>query len=122
MIRRPPRSTLFPYTTLFRSDRPREAAALPAHGLRRRLVPVLAEVPDDAGGTGRLTCGADVAPVQDQPVVGVLAELGRRIGDERVLDFARRVARREPGAIGNTEDVCVDRDLRLAEHHVEDDI
>src|SRR5258707_2498645 len=25
MIRRPPRSTLFPYTTLFRSDRPRIA-------------------------------------------------------------------------------------------------
>src|SRR3989442_3175598 len=24
MIRRPPRSTLFPYTTLFRSERPRE--------------------------------------------------------------------------------------------------
>src|SRR6266571_6968842 len=31
MIRRPPRSTLFPYTTLFRS--PRAAAGL-AHGLR----------------------------------------------------------------------------------------
>src|SRR3989442_3322551 len=27
MIRRPPRSTLFPYTTLFRSQRPREALA-----------------------------------------------------------------------------------------------
>src|SRR2546427_3644333 len=27
MIRRPPRSTLFPYTTLFRSDRRLEAAA-----------------------------------------------------------------------------------------------
>src|SRR2546425_2654267 len=27
MIRRPPRSTLFPYTTLFRSDRPRELGA-----------------------------------------------------------------------------------------------
>src|SRR6476660_10072314 len=26
MIRRPPRSTLFPYTTLFRSGRPRRAA------------------------------------------------------------------------------------------------
>src|SRR5256885_11279210 len=26
MIRRPPRSTLFPYTTLFRSDRARDAA------------------------------------------------------------------------------------------------
>src|SRR3712207_8203152 len=28
MIRRPPRSTLFPYTTLFRSGGPAEAAAL----------------------------------------------------------------------------------------------
>src|SRR2546430_8996822 len=28
MIRRPPRSTLFPYTTLFRSQDPREHAAL----------------------------------------------------------------------------------------------
>src|SRR3712207_7688302 len=27
MIRRPPRSTLFPYTTLFRSDRPSAASA-----------------------------------------------------------------------------------------------
>src|SRR5436190_3533397 len=26
MIRRPPRSTLFPYTTLFRSEEPRDAA------------------------------------------------------------------------------------------------
>src|SRR5256885_3679970 len=29
MIRRPPRSTLFPYTTLFRSDRVRDASELP---------------------------------------------------------------------------------------------
>src|SRR5688572_32714351 len=28
MIRRPPRSTLFPYTTLFRSPRPRRAPAV----------------------------------------------------------------------------------------------
>src|SRR2546427_5923656 len=33
MIRRPPRSTLFPYTTLFRSDRHQR----PAAGLRPRL-------------------------------------------------------------------------------------
>src|SRR2546422_8323688 len=32
MIRRPPRSTLFPYTTLFRSDDPRGRA-----GIRRNL-------------------------------------------------------------------------------------
>src|SRR3712207_8298107 len=37
MIRRPPRSTLFPYTTLFRSD---QAAALPAVGALRGLGPV----------------------------------------------------------------------------------
>src|SRR5258707_12002586 len=31
MIRRPPRSTLFPYTTLFRSDRQRRALDAGAH-------------------------------------------------------------------------------------------
>src|SRR5258708_28336503 len=31
MIRRPPRSTLFPYTTLFRSDRVREAGGCGSH-------------------------------------------------------------------------------------------
>src|SRR3712207_6873492 len=39
MIRRPPRSTLFPYTTLFRSDR----AALPAVGARGPQLPDLRE-------------------------------------------------------------------------------
>src|SRR3712207_7822309 len=32
MIRRPPRSTLFPYTTLFRSHLPVRAAVVLAHG------------------------------------------------------------------------------------------
>src|SRR2546430_12948159 len=32
MIRRPPRSTLFPYTTLFRSDLSAEGEAVPAFG------------------------------------------------------------------------------------------
>src|SRR2546429_1384457 len=36
MIRRPPRSTLFPYTTLFRSSRPLDAEMQ----VRRELVPV----------------------------------------------------------------------------------
>src|SRR5258708_21184739 len=39
MIRRPPRSTLFPYTTLFRSRRPECRRPLPAVGpFARRLV------------------------------------------------------------------------------------
>src|SRR5258708_28366708 len=40
MIRRPPRSTLFPYTTLFRSDRIRGAAgawAAAVGGIRRAI-------------------------------------------------------------------------------------
>src|SRR3712207_8591010 len=37
MIRRPPRSTLFPYTTLFRSRRGREGDALPARAVTRQL-------------------------------------------------------------------------------------
>src|SRR3712207_7355729 len=35
MIRRPPRSTLFPYTTLFRSERVYAAAGFPAGETRR---------------------------------------------------------------------------------------
>src|SRR5256885_13037833 len=50
MIRRPPRSTLFPYTTLFRSPRP----ARP--GDQRRAAQVAA--PRDGSGAGRAPeCG-----------------------------------------------------------------
>src|SRR3712207_7142434 len=45
MIRRPPRSTLFPYTTLFRSDRPDRPAPL----LRPAAV---APLPGAAAGVG----------------------------------------------------------------------
>src|SRR3712207_6921225 len=37
MIRRPPRSTLFPYTTLFRSRRPRKLALRTARELARAV-------------------------------------------------------------------------------------
>src|SRR5271167_5082634 len=37
MIRRPPRSTLFPYTTLFRTPRDPADVAAPARGRGRRL-------------------------------------------------------------------------------------
>src|SRR3712207_8099126 len=43
MIRRPPRSTLFPYTTLFRSDAEVDLHALGLHGDRQRC-PLLAVV------------------------------------------------------------------------------
>src|SRR3712207_7953020 len=58
MIRRPPRSTLFPYTTLFRSPRARRR---PLHGVLRR--------PDlDGGGAGARAAAADRrAPAPDRP-------------------------------------------------------
>src|SRR5438067_2586624 len=65
LIRRPPRSTLFPYTTLFRSDR------LP----ERAVPPAAAVVPDRAGPRlGRL------------PVGGV----GRRRSEEHTSELQSR--------------------------------
>src|SRR2546427_5507443 len=48
MIRRPPRSTLFPYTTLFRSEPPREGAS---HGVELR--PAAGDRHDVAVGAAR---------------------------------------------------------------------
>src|SRR3989441_13132342 len=44
MIRRPPRSTLFPYTTLFRSDQPERRGADPGDDLSAELGEAGAEV------------------------------------------------------------------------------
>src|SRR2546426_6468706 len=57
MIRRPPRSTLFPYTTLFRSLRhePRRRPLLPhQHGYVRQLPRELADVPRSEEHTSEL--------------------------------------------------------------------
>src|SRR2546422_6545265 len=62
MIRRPPRSTLFPYTTLFRSAPGRVAARHPDHDRRRPAV--VGPPPQCAAVVELLGCG-----------VGVLAEL-----------------------------------------------
>src|SRR3712207_4953088 len=89
MIRRPPRSTLFPYTTLFRSDRGRRvevalrgpggeplAAGLPdlteRHevGDRCRRTQLLGELPQ--GDVPRLLVRAVLA-LGDRPGAGVLA-------------------------------------------------
>src|SRR3712207_8509662 len=49
MIRRPPRSTLFPYTTLFRSALAGEAAALPPRAAGQARAPA----PEGGGGRRR---------------------------------------------------------------------
>src|SRR2546429_4579815 len=61
MIRRPPRSTLFPYTTLFRSVAYLDRSHAHAQGRRRALDlppssrhPNIARIPEHRGGTERL--------------------------------------------------------------------
>src|SRR3712207_7466314 len=62
MIRRPPRSTLFPYTTLFRSTR--QVGTLPSYGLERGGVPHLPGDEDAClkhGGKAEYTLAQQVA-------------------------------------------------------------
>src|SRR5256885_7000677 len=58
MIRRPPRSTLFPYTTLFRSEArdPERAARAAAERLAARAERGLACALAGSGSPGRLGC------------------------------------------------------------------
>src|SRR3712207_7184903 len=73
MIRRPPRSTLFPYTTLFRSEEE-------GHGLDddadRRAGHRVAEDDDAAGDAGDVGGGAGDRDDRDR--VAVLQRAGRR--------------------------------------------
>src|SRR5712692_5213164 len=87
-----------------------------------RFFPKFAQIPDDAVWAGGLSRLADVAPVQDQPVVRVLAEaLGNEL-EELVLDLPHVLARREAGAVGDSKDMRVHRNGRMAEGGVEDHI
>src|SRR5260221_7114282 len=70
MIRRPPRSTLFPYTTLFRSHRPQRGAVQLQHPVPQRRVvnprhPVGAEMRIEEGDERVRHPGRDVHAVRD---------------------------------------------------------
>src|SRR3712207_7671511 len=73
MIRRPPRSTLFPYTTLFRSKTKRQDRCRPLLcGARRARVPVRA-VRQETAHLQRLL-GGDHRRAPDKGVVGERSE------------------------------------------------
>src|SRR5256886_14275563 len=112
MIRRPPRSTLFPYTTLFRSFR---------HALGSFLnltVPALAggagvdQALDDAASVGRGPAYAELryalAEARDAGVTvwDTLAKLGRRGGVEELRQLAA------PVGLAGTEGAKVRASLR----------
>src|SRR2546422_10837391 len=96
MIRRPPRSTLFPYTTLFRSRRP---ASRPAHSLGGQGLEGACEVdwePRHAGG--RYWRDAPLPAVWSEARPG--GQKARRRG--AAMSAARTIS--SPQAVGGTGD------------------
>src|SRR5438105_579029 len=87
--------------------------------LRRGLRPELAQIADQAARAAGLAREADVAAVQDQPVMRVLQEFGRRELEQFLFDLERILPRCDSRAIGDAEDVRVDRDGGLAEGGVQ---
>src|SRR3712207_7249576 len=65
MIRRPPRSTLFPYTTLFRSHRPPARVLRGAEGFEPR-VEALAHLGDDLAHGRAVPAGDEAAARGDE--------------------------------------------------------
>src|SRR2546429_5502378 len=104
MIRRPPRSTLFPYTTLFRSIRRDEAAAIIASALGR--------------GDGWLT-NAETAglfdcyhlPLIEQEIVE-MPEAAAEVAEQMNCEVALKVI--APGVLHKTEAGAVRLHLRGA--------
>src|SRR2546430_17656360 len=61
MIRRPPRSTLFPYTTLFRSEYPRFRRGAPALA---RLLPTTPSSGVPSRANGSMVVGIRLKPIE----------------------------------------------------------
>src|SRR3712207_8873677 len=65
MIRRPPRSTLFPYTTLFRSDRDPEEPQRVVVRDKRRVDPSGAVREPDGGAEAAAAPAPEAAPAEE---------------------------------------------------------
>src|SRR3989442_15360486 len=87
MIRRPPRSTLFPYTTLFRSPAGRRSECQPLHGRARR------EPRGEARARG-VPVGVRVRHAEPADLAPVMALATEVIGAERAGAVVRSHAER----------------------------
>src|SRR3712207_7147848 len=79
MIRRPPRSTLFPYTTLFRSPGPAGTGHLVVPDVPGCDVPDRSDGPHRRGGPATAVADRDLVPADPE---GVVAEEERRARSE----------------------------------------
>jgi hypothetical protein len=76
---------------------------------------VWAEIDQHADAAQRLARPADVSTVQDQPMMRVREKPLRDDAHQFVFDVARRLAGRDAQPIGESKDMGVDRERRLAE-------
>src|SRR3989442_13076637 len=91
MIRRPPRSTLFPYTTLFRSDLRRARAAGQSliqtrTGASQTIGKVLPRL------KGKITCSAIRAPTSTVSLLDLVVECGRDVSRNDVNNAYERAS------------------------------
>src|SRR5512132_2068964 len=112
----------------YRPERGLSTGLAPAPGGCRGGVSALrlrleaADVANDAHRAARLLRLADIAAVQDQPMVGVAQPSLRCPRQQRGFHLQRRAARGEAGAVGHSEDMRIDGDRRLAECHIQYDV
>src|SRR3712207_9400392 len=113
MIRRPPRSTLFPYTTLFRSSRVREQAELEVVGTAPPIDVLWFRISCRAGDseepTGYIGGGRFVVLINrgDYWQVGYVVPKGadRRIRTDGMESFRRSVGAAVPEVADRTDEI-----------------
>ena len=86
------------------------------------LVPVFTQIRNYAGLATWFAGDTGIAPVQYQPVMGVLFEFIRYQAQQVLLDFSHILAGCDSGPVGYPEDMGVDGNGWMAEGRVEYDI
>src|SRR2546430_12186458 len=120
MIRRPPRSTLFPYTTLFRSKKKRADCELP-HTLQALPQPILPDIETRAALVGRTRrsgenqCGRSYSGLQDRKSTRLNSSHSQI--SYAVFCLKKKTTRtRRPR---NTHDDCIARPRLSTQYHLQ---
>lgn len=85
-------------------------------------MPILAQIPYDARAALGVTRGADITPVQYEPVMGIFLEFGFDNAIESILHLTHRFPGRKARPVGYAEYVCVDGNRWLTEGRVQDHV
>lgn len=68
---------------------------------------ILAQTCDDAVGTFGIASLANIAPMEDQPVMGVEAKFWRNVFFQGLFDLQGSFARSKSRSVGDAEDMCI---------------